>query len=131
HLEGEVAAGADATLAGAVEAGVLDDVAVAAARLARAGGHDLAEKGALHLLDLAAAGAHRAGAGAAAGLRAGARAGAADHGGVDGQRLLAAEDGGGERDVEAHEGVVAALDPRARAAGARGGAAEEGVHDVA
>ena len=132
HLEGERAAGAHPAVAGALVARVGDELAEALAGHARAGGHHLAEEAALHLLDLAATGAHVAGAGRGARLHAGAAAGGAGHRGVDGEVLLRTEHGVAEVDVEPHQGVLAAGGARARAApGGAGLAAEEGVHDVA
>ncbi len=66
---------------------------------------------------------------AAARSRAGGVAGVAAHGGVDGQLAGAAEDGVGEGDLDADEGVLAASGARARAA--LRAAAEERIHDVA
>src|SRR5690606_21092816 len=109
NLDGQLAAGPDPAVPGAVEARVLDDLAVAAAGAAGARGHDLAEERPLHLLHLAAPAADAAGAHAGAGLGAGAVAGGAAHRGVDGQGLLAAEDGGGQVDVQLDQRVLAAL----------------------
>ena len=103
------AAGADPSLAGALEAGVADHGAEALAGLARAARHHLAEEGPLDGLHLAPAPADGAGARAGARLGALAVAGAAGDGSVDGELLLGAEHRVTEVDVEPHESVLAAL----------------------
>ena len=65
----------------------------------------------------------------AAGRGSGRVAGVAAHGSVDGELAGAAEDGVGQRHLDADEGVLAASGARARAA--LGATAEERVHDVA
>ena len=128
-LDGEGAPGADPAVAGAFGARMRDGLAVALALRAGTGGHDLPEEGALHLLDLAAALAHRAGDGLAVRCRAGTGAGAAGRRGVDGDVAIRAEDGVLEIDLDADEGVLAPPGPGSGAA--LRAAAEEGIHDVA
>src|SRR5690606_14400660 len=125
HRDGDRAAVAHASLAGALGAGVGDGRAVAAAGGAGRGRHDVAEEGARHPLDRAAAVAH--GAGLHARARAGARAvaGAAQDGGVDLDLLLDAEDGVPELDLEADEGVLAAPAARRGATAGAAGRTEE------
>ena len=131
-LDLERAAGPDPSVAGALEAGADEHLAVALAGHAGPGRHDLAEERPLHLLDLAATAADVTGAPRGAGLRAVTVTGGADHRRLDDELLLGAEDRVGEVDVEAHEGVLAAALARARATlGGPGSPAEEGVHDVA
>src|SRR5205085_2886010 len=88
HLEREGSASAHPALTRALQARVGDDRAEALARDTGPAGHDLAQEGALDLLDLPPSVADLALAGARAGLRALARAGGADDGGVDGQVVL-------------------------------------------
>src|SRR5665647_407385 len=90
---GEAAAVAHPTLAGALEAGVGDDLAVALAGAARSGGHDLTEERPLDLTDLTSTGADVTGTRAGAGLRSFAVAGAAGDRRVDGQLTFDPEDG--------------------------------------
>ena len=114
--DGERAARADPAVAAALEARVGDDRAVAVARGARARRADVAEQRALHVLDVAVAVAGAAGDGLGAFARAGAVAGRAGDGGVDLDLAGDAERGLGEVDRQAQQGVLAALDARARAA---------------
>ena len=108
-VDGDRAAGADATLGLAGRAGVRDDRAVAAAGAAGARGHHVAEERAHLAVDRPGAVAD------VAGLRAGARcaaravAGLAQHGRVDLDVALDAEDDVFEVDLEAQQGVLPTL----------------------
>src|SRR5699024_9304314 len=126
------AAGTHPTLARALVAGAGDDLAEALAGRARTARHDLAEEGALDLLDLAPSGTGVAGAPSGARLRPVTGARGADRSGVDRQLLLAAEDGRRQVDLETDQAVLPARGAGARSTAAPGGAGtEELLHDVA
>src|SRR4029450_4411472 len=92
HLDLDRAAGADASVAGALRARIRDDLTGARAGRAAPAGHDLAEETARDALHPPAAAAGGAAPGVRAGRGAGARAGGAEDGGVDGEVLRRPED---------------------------------------
>ncbi|OEI70024.1 hypothetical protein Cus16_0645 [Curtobacterium sp. ER1/6] len=133
HVDRDRPARTDAALPLARRARAGDDGAVAAAGAAGGARHDVAEQRADLALDVAGAAADVARARARAGRAARAVAGLAQHGRVDLDVLVGAEDDLVEVDLDPEQGVLSALGaaPRAVPPAAATAAAEEGVEDVA
>ena len=130
-INGDIATLLHAAVTGAVIARIGDDLAKTLTLRARAGGHDVAQEAALHLLDFAHAIAVIAGNRLGLGLGTGTTAAIAQHRGIHGDLFLQAGVGLLQGDAGAQQGIVARLDAGLRAAGAAGPAAEELGEDIA
>ena len=130
-IYGEIAALLHAAIATTVVTRISNDFTEALALRARAGGHNVAQEAALHLLNLAHAATTITGNWLGLGGRTRALAAVTEHSGIDGDLLLQAGIGLFQANGGAQQGVIARLHARARAAGATCSTAEELSEDVA
>ena len=130
-INGNIATLLHAAVAGAVVAWIGDDLAKALALRARAGGHNVAQEAALHLLDFTHAIAVITGNRLGLGLGTGTATAIAQHRGIHGDLLLQAGIGLFQGNASAQQGIIARLDAGLRAAGAASTAAKELGEDIA